>query len=227
MNINKDVFLSNYPVNKNLKEMTQPEYPFNYNDIMYLGSSIYNKVDIQRQLIQKVLNLSKNVLDDDIFLLKFEPNEIKKKLEITKSVNKSEQVNLNTSDIFDYIDKNELNDDKINKLVEELESKNLNKNSNPDSLKRFIRTVKLIYLTHKLLDNVRPILEKTFKEIGINVQDPSVQTYLNNIEKGVQNINEIMEIIKTNNVILTDEQDLVILTFLQLVLENFVDTPVK
>ena len=34
MNINKDVFLSNYPVNKNLKEMTQPEYPFNYNDIM-------------------------------------------------------------------------------------------------------------------------------------------------------------------------------------------------
>ncbi len=227
MNINKDVFLSNYPVNKNLKEMTQPEYPFNYNDIMYLGSSIYNKVDIQRQLIQKVLNLSKNVLDDDIFLLKFEPNEIKKKLEITKSVNKSEQVNLNTSDIFDYIDKNELNDDKINKLVEELESKNLNKNSNPDSLKRFIRTVKLIYLTHKLLDNVKPILEKTFGEIGINVQDPSVQTYLNNIEKGVRNINEIMEIIKTNNVILTDEQNLVILTFLQLVLENFVNTPVK
>ena len=43
-----------------------------------MGSSIYNKVDIQRQLIQKVLNYSKDVLDDDIFLLKFEPNEIKK-----------------------------------------------------------------------------------------------------------------------------------------------------
>ena len=72
MNINnKDVFLPHYPINKNLEQMTQPEYPFNYNDIMYLGSSIYNKVDKERQSIQKLLNLSKDVLNDDIFSLKF------------------------------------------------------------------------------------------------------------------------------------------------------------
>jgi hypothetical protein len=226
MNINKDVFLSHYPINKNLKTMTQPEYPFNYNDIMYLGSSIYNKVDQEKQLIQKLLNYSKDVLDDDIFLLNFKPNKIKK-IEITKPEDKQEQININTLDLFDYIDKNELDDEKMNKLVKELESKNLNKNINLDALKRFIRTVKFIYLTHKLLDNVRPILKKTFKEIGINIEDPAVQTYLNNIEKGFKNIDELMEIIKNNNVILTDEQNLVILTFLQLVLDNFVDTPIN
>ena len=80
-------------------------------------------------------------------------------------------------------------------------------------------------------DGTDPRLSQTVT--SASTWSPTSTTYttvaerLNNIEKGVRNINEIMEIIKTNNVILTDEQDLVILTFLQLVLENFVNTPVK
>ncbi len=198
--------------------MTNPQYDFNYNDIMYLGSSIYNKVNLEREAIQKLLNYAKEVLDDDIFLLK---------LDIKKSTDENKEINIDTLNLLDYIDKNELNDESTEKLIKEIESKNLNKKFNPDALKRFVRTVKFVYATNKLLNNVRPILEKTFKEIGINIEDPTVQTYLNNIEKGVKNVNELTEIIKNNNVILTDEQNLVVLNFLTLVLENFVDTPIN
>lgn len=224
--MNKNVFLPHYPINKNLDLMTQPEYPFNYNDIMYLGSSIYNKVDKERQVIQELLNYTKKVLDDDIFLLKFKPTEIKKKLDINTTTNK-EEINIDMLNLLDYIDKNQLDDAKIEQLIKEVESKNLNKKFNPDALKRFIRTIKFVYLTNKLLENVRPILEKTFKEIGIDIENPEVQTYLNNIEKGVRNINELMQIIKSNNVILTEEQNLVLLNFLMLILENFVDPPIN
>ncbi len=218
-NKNKDIFLPNYPINNNLDKMTQPEYKFNYNDIMYLGGSINNKVNKQRELIQNLLNYAKAVFDNDVFLLT--------KTELVKPQNKLEQIDLNSSDIFDYIDKNELDDEKISKLVGELENKNLDKKVNPDAIKRFVKTVKLIYATNKLLNNVRPILENTFKEIGIDINEPDVIKYLDNIEKGLKDINELIVIIKNNNVILTDEQNLVILNFLNLVLENFFTSPIE
>lgn len=200
-----------------IAQMIQPGYNFKLNDLMYLGSTLLHKINFDQQRLQQVMKEKMGNLKSE---------ELKKPEKSKKPEIPEESINI--SDLIDTeLVKDAQTDVKIDKLVEELAKKgNLEdttgtKIKSKDLLKRFVRTVKFITATQKLLEKAPEILKKRYEELGIDTSDPKVVEYLVNIEKGTQNTITLQKLLKDSGIILNDEQNLIVLDFLKKVLEGF------
>jgi hypothetical protein len=198
----QSMMLNNYSI----APLLTPGYTFNQKDIIGLGSTLLFKLEDDRKRLEQVIQ-----------------EELKpvKKPEITKQ-------ELDYKKISELIDKAELEKGHINKVVNEIIKNNdkLYKTvEQKDALYRFVRTVMYLNTTRKLLTNSPELLKNMFIEVGIDVNRADIKKYLDEIKKGVEKVNSLNDLINKENIILTDEQNLVVLNYLKLVLENFVSVP--
>lgn len=206
-----------------ISQMIQPGYNFKSNDLMYLGSTLLHKInDDQIRINQEIEERIKNSKDDRA--------DKSDKSEKTKS-SKEKDIFKKISKLIDSKEfKADISDSSINELFLKLDSNsNLKDTSdtpfdpkkNSDALKRFIRTVKFISATQKLLSRAPKILKELYKNKGIDVEKPEVKEYLGNIEKGVKQTIALEKLLKESNIILNDDQNAIVLEFLKKVLEGF------
>ncbi len=245
------VYLPTQPMifnNYSLAPLLTPGYSFNSNDLMGLGSTLLYKLNSDsiafEKAIQEQLHPSETKVEET---KKVEPKVEIKKVESKVEEKKEEKKEEKVTNIFeelekikkikvesDYkkiaemIDKKDLEDGHINGIVEKIVNNNkklYKTQEKKDTLYRFVRTVMYLDATRKLLTNSPALLRKMFEEAGIDVNSPDVKKYLEDIEKGINEVNNLNDLIHKENVILTDEQNLVVLNFLKIVLKNFVSPP--
>ena len=203
-----------------LNQMIQPGYNFRTNDLMYLGSTLWHKINYDQQRINKIVS-----------------ERLKKPTEETINNEKTESID----DLFKEISKNlkesilddsvkeSILDDSVNKMVDELlkngelkdSSDKILKKDKKNTVKGFVRTIKFLVATKKLLEKAPELLKKTYSELGINVNDPKVAEYLKYIDDGFKKIISLEEMLKKNtNIVLTNDQNMIILKFLKKALEG-------
>jgi hypothetical protein len=221
---------------------------YNWNQMMSLGSTLFYKLEddrirlekvIQEQLEEpepKTITPETKTITPEIKTITPEIKTITPELKtitpelktITPEIKtpKTKAIKAEEPISFDLIDKKLLSNKDINEFSKELESKSvkLSNGTKPsiDIIKRYVRSIRFIIGTYKLLKNASAILRKTWKEIGIDINSPDVLKYLDSIDKGVNEIDNLKKFLDKNNMILNDKQNLVVITFLQLVLENFI-----
>jgi predicted lipase len=200
-----------------LNQMIQPGYNFKTNDLMYLGSTLWHKINYDQQRINKIVS-----------------ERLKKPTEetINKNIEKTESID----DLFKQVSKSikeSISDNSVNKLMNEIDSfkevlkkgdlidTSGNKLKNDkNTIEGFERTIKFIVATKKLLEKAPELLKKTYSELGINVNDPEVSKFLKYIEDGFKKIISLEEMLNNTNIVLTNDQNMIILEFLKKALEG-------
>ena len=197
----------------NLMSMMQPGYTFNGNDLKYLGSTLYYKLENDREKIQEAFTQELN----DNYGTNTNTNTKNELKSLSDNIDSTLKL-LNDKDIINY---NLIENINIDNLIKELETYNYTNGIKPsdENLKEYVRTMRFIVATHKLLISTRTILESVLELIGVNINDNEIKKYLDNIDKGVEQINKLTEILNNNNIMLTKEQILIILSFLQVYLK--------
>jgi len=194
-----------------LNQMIQPGYNFKTNDLMYLGSTLWHKINYDQQRINKIVS-----------------ERLKKPTEetINKNIEKTESID----DLFKQVSKSikeSISDNSVNKLMDEILKKvdlidtsgNKLKNDK-NTIEGFARTIKFIVATKKLLEKAPELLKKTYSELGLNVNDPEVSNFFKYIEDGFKKIISLEEMLKNRNIVLTNDQNMIILEFLKKALEG-------
>lgn len=143
-------------------------------------------------------------------------------IEYIKSIGNFVQFN-----ISEYINKNSLSEQTAKSLLEEIKKQKDIKKIDKDTLDHFTRTLQFVNATKKLLINSREILENTYKQMNIDITKPEIQDYLKKMEKGTKDVTELFDLINKKKIVLSDEGDYVVLTFLEKLLENFVEPTKK
>lgn len=197
-----------------LNQMIQPGYNFRTNDLMYLGSTLWHKINYDQQRINKIVSERlKKPTEETI-------NNEKKNNEKVESID----------DLFKQVSKSikeSISDNSVNKLMNEILKKvdlidtsgNKLKNDK-NTIEGFVRTIKFLTATKKLLEKAPELLKKTYSEIGINVNDPEVSNFFKYLEDGFKKTISLEEMLKNTNIVLTNDQNMIILEFLKKALEG-------